>query len=101
LYEVGAAVATKTWSDLSGERMCFTVVEIVVVADIKRRAGARRPAGKKLRAQSRAKRVVVDDRPRKRGARELISAAEGKDVNVIRHPFSVSSFQRLLYKVER
>jgi len=52
LDENRSAVAAEAGNNLSGEGVCFSVVEIVVVADVKGGAGTRRPASKELRAQT-------------------------------------------------
>ena len=64
--------------------MLFAVVQIVVVTNVERRARARRPARKKLRAQSRVYGVVVKDRARECSAAELVRPAKRQNVYVER-----------------
>lgn len=81
--------------------MRLVVVQVVVIADIERRARTWCPAGEKLRAQPRAKSVVVNYGPRESGTSELIRPSESKDVDVKRCKPGVPSFQHALDEIER
>lgn len=91
LDENRATVAAKSGNNLSREGMCFRVVEVIVVADVKRGAGAGGPARKELSTHARAQCVVVNYGACKGGASELISATESQNVNVERGSLRVSS----------
>ena len=100
LDEKRPAVATEPGDDLSGERMELVQVHVVVVTDIERRARAWCPTGEKLGTRALVQRVVIDNRARKRGLRELVGTAEGKDVDVECRASGIVSYQALLDQIE-
>src|SRR5215216_5820716 len=73
-------VAAKSRLDAMCERAKAVVVQVVVIADVKGRAGIRRPAHQELAAHARGERIVINARPCKREACELISASQHEDV---------------------
>ena len=75
--------------------MYRVVVHIVVVTNVERSTRTRRPPGKKLSAHSRIERVVIDDRAREVGFRELIRTAPSPDVDIKGGQASVVSHQTL------
>src|ERR1041384_8129551 len=101
LDEERPSVAPEAGSHLAGEWVLETVIHIVVVADIERRAGARCPAKQQLAAQPLIECVVVKDRAGERGLGELIGAAQRPDVDVVSDAARVVSLEPLLGQTER
>ena len=91
LDEDGAAVGTEVepWFELACERVESVVVDVVVVADVKGGTRIRRPAEKVLPADPRTQRIVINPRPDKRKAGELILRKEGPDIAHIDRAFRV------------
>ncbi len=94
-------VATKSGDDLPREGMATVVIQIVVVACIESRSGARRPAKQSLRSQSRIECVVVENHSRKRRFSELVRHPVGQDVDFECVSIGVVAFQALVIKIER
>src|SRR6185436_5333396 len=74
LYKKRSAITSEAGHNLSREWIRLVQIHVVVVANIKRCAGARRPSGEQLGTHPGAKGVVVDDRAGKRGPGKLVSA---------------------------
>lgn len=66
-------VPFKSLLQLAGVRISAIVVEIVVVADVKGLARARRPAEQHLAREVLIQRIVVDPKSRKDKSRKLVS----------------------------
>src|SRR5262245_40648475 len=58
------------------ERVVVVVIQIIVVVDIQRRSGVRRPAQQELSTDARGQRVVICSRVRKGEAREIVTRAQ-------------------------
>lgn len=80
--EDGAAVAAKAGFELRGERALSIVIYVVIVADIERRAGIRRPAKKKLAFE--IGRAFLIDPALKRWAISSSSASRTRQTMVLR-----------------
>src|SRR5437868_9776590 len=80
--------------------MAAVVIQIVVVAGIKRRAGARRPTKQGLRTQTRVQRIVIEDESREAGLRKLICRAQGQNIDRVCNPIRVVAPQSLAVDIE-
>src|SRR5262245_412380 len=69
-------VTAQTAFKLIRERAVAVVIQIIVVADIQRRARMRRPAQQELPSDARGQRVVISPRSRKGEAREIVTRAQ-------------------------
>lgn len=96
LDEERTRVAAEAWDYLRRERMARVVVNIVVVTDIERGSGTRRPAGQELSTHARVQRVVIDDGAREVGLGELIGTTPRQNVDVKRCQAGVMTHQALL-----
>ena len=94
------AVAFKARFELSGERRKPVVIEIVVVADVKRGSRIRVITGENLPADVRTERIVINARSQKRKARKLISRAQSNDVRVESRAFIIVAPQAAFRVIE-
>src|SRR5688500_868204 len=83
LDEECPCVAAETGNELRRKRVAAVVVQIVVVTGVERCPGAGRPAKQRLRSQAGVQGVVVENEPRKGGVGELMSTAQGQDIDLV------------------
>ena len=86
---------------LSGDRAETVVIEVVVIADVKRRSRIRIPAEQELTASVALQRVVIETKTHVRKARKLIGRAQAEDVRVKRRFAVVVAFQTAFRVIER
>src|SRR5262245_28622338 len=77
-----AAVAAEAGFELVGEGVVSVARQIVVVADVERRARIRRPSEQELPANVRSQSGVINSRPREEEPGELIGRSRRIDVVV-------------------
>ena len=86
---------------LSGKRIKIVIIQIVVVTDIKSRAGIRRVAQQKPPVNSRVQSVVIHARSGKGKARKLISGFERIKILVVSCPPGVIAHEAAFDVVKR
>src|SRR5687767_11958119 len=81
--------------------MGTVVVQIVVVTSVESGAGTRRPTKQRLRTQPGIEGVVIENHSSERRFCELISAAQGQDVDLEGVPIRVVTLELLAVDAER
>src|SRR5215510_3064051 len=91
-----STVSLKTALKLACERTVTVVIQIIIITDVQRRSGARRPANQKLSSNACRQRIVINPCARKCEASEIITRAERPEILIVSCASAVDTSQTAL-----